>query len=61
MAEELARELGLQVIQFNDADKAKDDTVVDHEVQFIPASINHDGNQEVKEGHEFSPICLTDS
>ena len=53
MAEELARELGLQVIQFNDTDKAKGDTVVDHEVQFIPANINHDGNEEVKSRHEL--------
>ena len=53
MAEELARELGLQVIQFNDTDKAKGDAPVDHEVQFIPANINHDGNQEVKSRNVF--------
>ena len=45
MAEELARELGLPVIQFNtdSTDKVKDDTPVDYEVQFIPAKIHHDG------------------
>ena len=50
MAEELARELGLPVIQFNTdkANKAKDDTPVPHEVQFIPAKIHHDGGQEVE-------------
>ena len=59
MAEELARELGLQVIQFNDTDKAKGDTAVDHEVQFIPANINHDGSQEVKTRRELSLKHLT--
>ena len=60
MAEELARELGLPVIQFNtdSTDKAKDDTPVDHEVQFIPAKIHHDGGQEVKTGHADSLIHL---
>ena len=49
------------MIQFNDMDKAKGDTVVDHEVQFIPANINHDGNEEVKSRHELSLIHNTNS
>ena len=39
-----------KVIHFDDKDKneAEDDgTAVDHEVQYIPAKINHNGNQEV--------------
>lgn len=38
-----------KVIHFGkDKNKAKDDdAVVDHDVQYIPASINHNGNQEV--------------
>ena len=58
MAEELAWELGLPVIQFNtgSTDKAKDDTPVDHEVQFIPAKIHHNGGQEVKTRPRFLDI-----
>ena len=37
-----------KVIHFKDKNEAKDDdTAVDHELQYIPANINHNGSQEV--------------
>ena len=44
-----------KVIHFDDKDQGKDngDTEVDHDVQYIPANINHNGNQEVKSFAKF--------
>ena len=51
-----------KVIHFDDKDKnetKEDAAAVDHEVQYIPANINHNGSQEVNQTPKFSLTDLT--